>query len=96
MSMVAQASHQGTNPSAGGTPAGGSANASPNVNVGGKRRRASAVNAGEEAVDLGGVNGVGPGGGGPNGVGGGPNQGQMGVKVKQSPRVGGKRQKGNG
>ena len=82
--MVAQASHQGTNPSAAGTPAGGSANASPNVT--GKRRRASAVGLGKgemgEEVEM--TNGVGGGGG------------QLGAKVKQSPRVGGKRQKGNG
>ena len=81
VSMVAQASHQGTNPSAAGTPAGGSANASPNVT--GKRRRTSAVGAGkgemgEESTEM------------TNGVGGG------GAKVKASPRVGGKRQKGNG
>lgn len=84
VAMAHQLSHQGTNASATGTPAGGSANASPNVGVTGKRRRPSAVNTGEELVDLGGqvqVNGVGPGGGNNN------------LKVKQSPRVGGKRQK---
>ena len=78
--MAAQVSHQGTNPSAGGTP-GGSANASPSVT--GKRRRPSGVGlgvagGGEEIVE---VNGVGGGGGN---------------KVKQSPRPGQKRQKGNG
>lgn len=78
--MAAHASHQGTNPSAGGTP-GGSANASPSVTN--KRRRGSAVvglgvagGGGEEIVE---VNGVGGGGGN---------------KVKQSPRPGAKRQKG--
>ena len=75
--MAAQASHQGTNPSAGGTP-GGSANASPSVT--GKRRRPSGVGlgvgGGEDVVEV-------------NGVGGGN-------KVKQSPRVTQKRQKGNG
>ena len=81
--MGAQASHQGTNPSAGGTP-GGSANASPNETA--KRKRPSGValgmgGGGEDVVE---VNGVGGGGGG------------GGNKVKQSPRVGQKRQKGNG
>ena len=79
--MASQVSHQGTNPSAGGTP-GGSANASPSVTTG-KRRRPSGVGlgvagGGEEIVE---VNGVGGGGGN---------------KVKQSPRGGQKRQKGNG
>ena len=70
--MAHQASHQGTNPSAAGTPAAGSANASPNVNVTGKRRRASGVNIGaEDGMDS--INGIGA------------NTGQ---KVKQSPRVG--------
>ena len=88
VAMAHQASHQGTNPSAVGTPATGSANASPNVNVTGKRRRASGVNVvAEEGMD--GVNGIGPGSGG----GGGTLIG-TGQKVKQSPRVGGKRQKG--
>lgn len=80
--MAHQASHQGTNPSAAGTPAaGGSATASPNVNVTGKRRRPSGVDGADESGVSGvsGVNGIGPPGGG---------------KVKQSPRVGGKRQKG--
>ena len=76
--MAAHASHQGTNPSAGGTP-GGSATASPSVTN--KRRRGSAVvglgvgGGGEDIVEV-------------NGVGGGGN------KVKQSPRPGAKRQKG--
>lgn len=79
--MNAQISHQGTNPSAGGTP-GGSANASPSVTN--KRRRPSGVGlgvggVGEEVVEI---NGAGP-TGGPH-------------KVKQSPKVGGKRQKANG
>jgi hypothetical protein len=87
--MAHQASHQGTNPSAAGTPAAGSANASPNVNVTGKRRRASGVNIGaEDGMDS--VNGIGAGSGG----GGGTLVG-TGQKVKQSPRVGGKRQKGS-
>ena len=81
--MNPNASHQGTNPSAGGTP-GGSANASPSVTN--KRRRPSGVGLG--------VGGGGGGGGDEvveiNGVGGGVN------KVKQSPRPGGKRQKANG
>lgn len=88
--MVHQVSHQGTNPSASGTPAAGSANASPNVAITGKRRRASGVNIGvEDSIDGAGVNGTVPTGGG---------GGQLGAvgKVKQSPRVGGKRQKGNG
>lgn len=93
VAMAHQASHQGTNPSAVGTPAAGSANASPNVNLTGKRRRASGVNVGgEDAID--GVNGIVPGGNG--GVGGGAGGGTLvgtGQKVKQSPRVGGKRQK---
>lgn len=77
--MAHQASHQGTNPSAAGTPAAGSANASPNVNVTGKRRRASGVNIGaDDGMDS--VNGIGTG---------------TGQKVKQSPRVGVKRQKGS-
>ena len=89
VAMAHQSSHQGTNPSAGGTPGAGSANASPNVNVTGKRRRASGVNIGaDDGMDV--VNGVGPGGGG----GGGTLVG-TGQKVKQSPRVGGKRQKGS-
>lgn len=78
-SMVHQASHQGTNPSAAGTPsaAAGSANASPNVGQAtGKRRRASAIDDGDVNGSI--VNGVGPGGG--------ANQGAM--KVKQSPKVG--------
>lgn len=59
VSMVAQASHQGTNPSAGGTP-GGSANASPSVTN--KRRRPSGVGlgvggGGEEVVEVNGVGG---------------------------------------
>lgn len=94
--MVHQASHQGTNPSAVGTPATGSANASPNVNVTGKRRRPSGVNVGaEDGMD--GVNGIVPGGGG-GGGGSGNGGGTLigaGQKVKQSPRVGGKRQKGS-
>lgn len=85
--MAHQASHQGTNPSAAGTPAAGSANASPNVNVTGKRRRASGVNLGaEDGMDS--VNGIGV-----NGGGGGGTLVGTGQKVKQSPRVGGKRQK---
>ena len=71
--MAAQGSHQGT--SAGATPVGGS------PNVGGKRRRASAVGLGMTDADGSGVE--------VNGIGG-P------AKVKQSPRVGGKRQKGAG
>ena len=91
IAMAHQASHQGTNPSAVGTPAAGSANASPNVNVTGKRRRPSGVNVGaEDGMD--GVNGILPGGGVNNGGGTLIGTGQ---KVKQSPRVGGKRQKGS-
>ena len=89
--MAHQASHQGTNPSAAGTPAAGSANASPNVNLTGKSRRASGVNVGaEDGMD--GVNGIGTAGGGGGGMLVGTGQ-----KVKQSPRVGGggKRQKGS-
>lgn len=83
--MAHQASHQGTNPSNAGTPAGGSATASPNVT--GKRRRPSgAQGKGEIGEDVMEVNGV----GGPGVL------GQLGAKVKASPRVGGKRQKGNG
>jgi len=57
--MNPQASHQGTNPSAGGTP-GGSANASPSVTN--KRRRPSGVTGpvsggGEEVVEINGVGG---------------------------------------
>lgn len=80
--MAHQASHQGTNPSNAGTPAGGSATASPNVT--GKRRRPSGPQGkgemGEEVMEV-------------NGVGGGGPVGQLGAKVKASPRVGGKRQK---
>ena len=85
VSMVHQPSHQGTNPSAAGTPsaAAGSANASPNVGVTGKRRRASAIDDGDVNGSM--VNGVGPGGG--------ANQGAM--KVKQSPKVGGKKSRPN-
>ena len=93
VAMAHQASHQGTNPSAVGTPAAGSANASPNVNVTGKRRRPSGVHVGpEDGMD--GVNGVVPSGGGAAG-GAGSGNGGAGQKVKQSPRVGGKRQKGS-
>lgn len=81
--MAHQASHQGTNPSAAGTPAGGSANASPNA---AKRRRPSGAQGkgdmGEEVMEVNGVGGSGP---------------QLGAKVKASPTVrGSKRQKGNG
>lgn len=82
--MVNQPSHQGTNPSATGTPAGGSANASPNVTN--KRRRPSGVatgkgEVGEDVMEVNGTAAPPP---------------QIGAKVKASPRVGGKRQKGNG
>ena len=81
--MAHQASHQGTNPSNAGTPAGGSATASPNVT--GKRRRPSGAQGkgdmGEEVMEVNGVGGSG---------------GQLGAKVKASPTVGRKRQKGNG
>lgn len=89
--MAHQASYQGTNPSAAGTPAAGSATASPNVTGGGKRRRASGVNLGpgEDGIDGPQMNGIGAAGGAPavaaNTKGG----------VKQSPQVGGKRQKNN-
>ena len=87
VAMSHQASHQGTNPSAAGTPsaAAGSANASPNVGVTGKRRRPSGIDEGE--VNGATVNGVGPAGGGTN---------QGGLKVKQSPRPGGKKARTNG
>ena len=81
--MAHQASHQGTNPSNAGTPAGGSATASPNVT--GKRRRPSGAQGkgemGEEVMEVNGMAGTG---------------GQLGAKVKASPSVRGKRQKGNG
>lgn len=81
--MAHQASHQGTNPSNAGTPAGGSATASPNVT--GKRRRPSGAQGkgeiGEEVMEVNGMAGTG---------------GQLGAKVKASPTVRGKRQKGNG
>ena len=81
--MAHQASHQGTNPSNAGTPAGGSATASPNVT--GKRRRTSgAQGKGEMAEEVLEINGVGG------------TAGQLGAKVKASPTVRGKRQKGNG
>ena len=84
--MVQQASHQGTNPSAGGTPSAamGSANASPNVGATNKRRRASGIN----DDDLNGPTVNGMGAPGP------ANQGSM--KVKQSPKVGGKKGRPNG
>ena len=82
--MAHQASHQGTNPSNAGTPAGGSATASPNVT--GKRRRPSGAQGkgemGEEVME---VNGAGAGGGG-----------QLGAKVKASPNARNKRQKAGG
>ena len=86
VAMVHQVSHQGTNPSAAGTPsaAAGSANASPNVGVTGKRRRASGVAVGDDGE----INGTTVNGVGPNG----PNN----LKVKQSPRVGGKKGRPNG
>lgn len=81
--MAHQPSHQGTNPSNAGTPAGGSATASPNVPS--KRRRPSSAQGkgeiGEEVMEVNGVGGT---------------AGQIGAKVKQSPTVRGKRQKGNG
>lgn len=81
--MAHQASHQGTNPSNAGTPAGGSATASPSVT--GKRRRASgAQGKGEMTEEVLEINGVGG------------TAGQLGAKVKASPTVRGKRQKGNG
>ena len=80
--MAHQASHQGTNPSNAGTPAGGSATASPNVT--GKRRRPSGAQGKEMGEDVMEVNGVGA-----AGV-------QLGAKVKASPNARGKRQKGNG
>ena len=96
VAMAHQASYQGTNPSAAGTPATGSANASPNVNITGKRRRPSGVNLpGEDGMDGAQTNGIGPAG---PGAGAGTGAGQLvgtGKTVKQSPRVGGKRQKGN-
>ena len=80
--MAHQVSHQGTNPSNAGTPAGGSATASPAT---GKRRRPSGVQGkgemGEEVMEVNGMAGTG---------------GQLGAKVKASPSVRGKRQKGNG
>ena len=87
VAMSHQASHQGTNPSAAGTPsaAAGSANASPNVGVTGKRRRPSGIDEGD--INGSTVNGVGPAGGGTN---------QGGLKVKQSPRPGGKKARANG
>ena len=100
--MAHQASYQGTNPSNAGTPAGGgSANASPNVNVTGKRRRPSGVNlgGGEDGMDGPQMNGIGAAGGpgGPVGTGGGPTSASKAVKA--SPRIGGggqaKRQKQN-
>ena len=89
VSMAHQASFQGTNPSAAGTPAAGSANASPNVNVTGKKRRASGVNIGigEDGMDGTQVNGTAS-------IAGGQMVGNA-KTMKQSPRVGGKRQKGN-
>ena len=82
--MAHQASHQGTNPSNAGTPAGGSATASPNVTTG-KRRRPSGAQGkgemGEEVMEVNGMAGTG---------------GQLGAKVKSSPSVRGKRQKANG
>lgn len=93
VAMAHHASHQGTNPSAAGTPGTGgvSANASPNVNVPSKRRRASGVNVGtEDMADASQISTVGPGSGVASG-------GQLigtGKTIKQSPRVGGKRQKG--
>ena len=82
--MAHQASHQGTNPSNAGTPAGGSATASPNVTTGKRRRPSGAQGKGEMGDEVMEVNGVGGGGG------------QLGAKVKASPTVRGKRQKGNG
>ena len=81
--MAHQVSHQGTNPSNAGTPAGGSATASPNVT--GKRRRPSGAQGkgemGEEVMEVNGLTGT---------------AGQLGAKVKASPTVRGKRQKANG
>ena len=87
VAMSHQASHQGTNPSAAGTPsaAAGSANVSPNVGVASKRRRPSGIDDGE--VNGSTINGVGPSGGAPN-----PSN----LKVKQSPRPGGKKARANG
>lgn len=98
--MAHQASYQGTNPSAAATPAAGSANASPNVNVPGKRSRGSGVNlgVGEDGMDGPQMNGIGPAGGAAGSAAtGGPPTG-TGKAPKQSPRVGGggvKRQKPN-
>ena len=87
VAMSHQASHQGTNPSAAGTPsaAAGSANASPSVGVTGKRRRPSGIDDGETNGPT--VNGVGPGGGATN---------QGNLKVKQSSKSGGKKARANG
>ena len=80
--MAHQPSHQGTNPSNAGTPAGGSANASPAT---GKRRRPSGAQGKGDIEEVMEVNGVGGSGA------------QLGAKVKASPVVRGtKRQKGNG
>ena len=77
--MSHQVSHQGTNPSAAGTPSAlaGSANASPNVGAAGKRRRHSGIN--DDDINGPTVNGIGSGTGGTN-------AGTQ--KVKQSPRPG--------
>ncbi|KAL9635636.1 MAG: hypothetical protein Q9164_003329 [Protoblastenia rupestris] len=90
VAMSHQASHQGTNPSAAGTPAAatGSANASPNVGVTGKRRRPSGVPIGDDGE----VNGASLNGVGPNGLGGNHSN----LKVKQSPTMRGKKARANG
>ena len=86
VAMAHQASHQGTNPSAAGTPsaAANSANASPNVGVTGKRRRPSGIDDGD--VNGPSVNGVGPAGAGNN---------QASMKGKQGAKGGGKKARAN-
>ena len=84
--MAHQASHQGTNQSGAGTPSAamGSANASPNVGANNKRRRPSGIDDGDMNGPT--VNGIGAAGPAPPG----------GMKVKQSPKVGGKKGRPNG